>query len=169
MGWYHRCRRFGRWYYQRDGLFDVEMSHSLCSSYNINLQHRQETWCMFYLPVMFSVSVCMYTHLPVPFTLVFFFTIVLINGRPWAFLTSPIWLSREDYPLVAKAPLQTCHSKGFLLVQIVVWTLSEEWLLTGLWIQHYQVSFCDLYICSPKGRWIIAKLVVGSAESFFIF
>lgn len=132
MGWHHCCRHSGRWYYQRDGLFDVEMSHSLCPSYNINLQHRQETWCMFYLPVMFSVSVCVCTHLPVPFALVLFFNIILINGCPWAFLISPIWLSRQDYPLVAKAPQQTCHSKGFLLVQIVVWTLSEEWLLTSL-------------------------------------
>lgn len=145
MGWHHCFRRSGG--DTTRGMACLMLKcHSLCPSYNINLQHRQETWCMFYLPVMFSVSVCVCTHLPVPFALVFFLTIIFINGHPWAFLISPIWLSRHtvDYPLVAKAPLQTCHSKGFLLVQIVVWTLTGEWLLTGLWVEHSQVSFCNM-------------------------
>lgn len=68
------CGHYGRWYYQRDGVFEVEMSHGLLPSYNINLQWIQGTPSMLQLTYnILSECVCAHTHLPATFVLLLSF------------------------------------------------------------------------------------------------
>lgn len=182
MIWQHFFRRSGRWYYRRDGLFDVEMPHSVCPSYSINLRCIQGTRSMLQLTCNILPE-CMCVHpctLLVPaWTLCFvvvFLSLSSIMEISTAVLRSPAVALRIESSTGRRAPRQTRRRKGFQLAQLfdsftMIWHLSLEWPPKSLWIKN--ISKCHFGMCHIQVKVNCAKASGGryriSFSLFFIF
>lgn len=104
VGWQNVCKHSLKWCHWKGGLFDVEMSYSVCASCDFNLLYAYRNWHVFG-PTASILSDCVSAPIFVGFV-----TVVLIKGLSRAFHLSQIMtLPKQDYPGVEEAFLQICH------------------------------------------------------------
>lgn len=162
--WQHFCRHCGRWYYRRDGLLDVETSHSVYPSYNINLHCIQGTRSMFWLTCSIpSECTCVHTctfHV-LAWTFCFLVSLSSVTGISTPFLRSPVKALRMGSS--TKAPQQIQHRK-FPVGSVSCFILSEEHLLTSLWVKSISKCHCEMRHIHTK-----VNSIKASSQWFRIF
>lgn len=104
VGWQNVCRHSLKWCHWKSGLFDVEMSYSVCTSCDFNLLYTYRNW-----HVCGPTASILSDGVSAPI-FVGLVTAVLIKGLSRAFHLSQIMiLPKQDYPGVEEAFLQICH------------------------------------------------------------